>query len=349
MTKGSLMTHEATQAEMMARLVRYSELRPCTTAFIDTGSPGSDRKENFTIIGPGVAESPEQFVHIRARHGFNIGGARQPPGCVNSQHSHETAEVFVVHTGRWRFRTGPDGLGSFVDLGPGDTISIPTRVFRGFENVGTETGFMFAVLGGDDPGRVTWAPYVFEAAARHGLVLLDSGRLVDSRREQLPADAKSVVPTSKADLAAFRSIDTAALRACVVPAADLVPGGGLSGVKGFEECPIVGVANSAEHMPAGRMGWSHAFQVRALRIATGSRSPPHSRAEEEVLLVHAGRLSIEWRGGRLELAPGDTLTVPTGLERSYGNASADDAVVYVVRGGDHPTPAVWAPAASRVG
>ena len=343
------MAHPTTEAEMMARLVRYSELRPCTTAFIDTGTPGSDLKENFTIIGPGVAENPEQHVHISIPHGFNIGGARQPPGCVNSQHSHETAEVFVVHTGRWRFKTGADGQGAFVDLGPGDTISIPTRVFRGFENVGADTGFMFAVLGGDDPGRVTWAPYVFEAAERHGMVLLESGRLIDVRKELLPVGATRMRPTSEADVAAFGSVDTAALRACVVPAADLTAGGGLSDVTGFEECAIVGVANPAEHMPAGRMGWPHAFQVRALRMAPGSRSPAHARDEEEVLLVHAGRPWIEWAGGRLELGPGDTLTVPKGLTRRYGSAGVEAAVVYVVRGGDHPKAAAWSPAASRAG
>ena len=95
---------------LRARLVRYEELRPCTNAFIDTRTPGSDRKENFTIIGPGVAENPEQHVHIRIPHGFNIGGARQPPGCTNSQHSHKTAEVFVIHEGGFRFKTGVDGL-----------------------------------------------------------------------------------------------------------------------------------------------------------------------------------------------------------------------------------------------
>ncbi len=104
-----------TQEEVASRLVRYPDLRPCTTAFIDTHTPGSDQKENFTIIGPGVAENPDQYVHIDIPHGFNIGAARQPAGCVNSQHSHETAEVFVVHTGRWKF--------SFCSL-PGVCVSI---------------------------------------------------------------------------------------------------------------------------------------------------------------------------------------------------------------------------------
>ena len=82
--------------------------------------------------------------------------------------------------------------------------------------------------------------------------------------------------------------------------------------------------------------WAHGFQVRALRIAPGAHSPAHARHEEEVLLVVAGRPLIEWAGGSLVLGPGDTLTVPNGLGRIYGNAAADPAVIYVVRGGDHP-------------
>ena len=61
-----------TPAEMDARIVRYGELKPCKTAFIDAHTPGSDRKENFTIIGGGVSESPDQHVHIRDTPGFNV-------------------------------------------------------------------------------------------------------------------------------------------------------------------------------------------------------------------------------------------------------------------------------------
>ena len=60
-------------AALEDRVVRYRDLEPCTNAFIDTRTPGSDTKENFTIIGPGVAENPEQHVHIKEPHGFNIG------------------------------------------------------------------------------------------------------------------------------------------------------------------------------------------------------------------------------------------------------------------------------------
>ena len=81
--------------EMEKRIVRYGELIPCKTAFIDAHTPGSDRKENFTIIGGGVSESPDQHIHIKDTPGFNIGAAGQPPRCRNSLHSHRTAEVFL--------------------------------------------------------------------------------------------------------------------------------------------------------------------------------------------------------------------------------------------------------------
>ena len=50
--------------EITERIVRYGDLSPCKTAFIDAHTPGSDQKENFTIIGGGVSESADQHIHI---------------------------------------------------------------------------------------------------------------------------------------------------------------------------------------------------------------------------------------------------------------------------------------------
>lgn len=335
------MTINVTAEDLRRRLVRYSELRPCTTAFIDTRTPGSEKKENFTIIGPGVAENPDQFVHIELPHGFNIGGARQPPGCVNSQHSHGTAEVFVIHSGTWRFKTGEWGTDGHVDLRPGDVISIPTHVFRGFENVGTDVGFMFAVLGGDDPGRVTWAPYVFDAARQHGLVLLEGGRLVDTNRESIPSGAKIMQPTTAAEAARLDRFDSEAISGCVLRFEEFAGEGGLSSISGFAECPVVGVPNPSEAVPRARMGWEHGFQVRALKVQSGATTPLHQRVEEEVLLMHAGSLRVSWSGGEITLEPGDTFTAPIGWSRAYSNPGTSAALAYVVRGGNHPQPAQW--------
>ncbi len=326
-------------AEMESRLVRYADLRPCTNAFIDARTPGSDRKENFTIIGPGVAENPQQHVHIRIPHGFNIGGARQPPGCTNSQHSHDTAEVFVIHQGHFRFKTGERGTSGHVDLGPGDVISIPVRAFRGFDTLGEETAFMFSVLGGDDPGRVLWAPYVFDAAREYGLVLLSSGRLVDTRLgETVPEDDPPMPVTTRAQVESLRVFDTAGITACTIRRTDFSAAryGPYAGLDGVTETALVGIANPAENMPAGPLGWPHGFHVRSLRLESGARIPRHRRCEEEVLLMHRGALRIRWDHGAIDLAPGDTLTVPVRLARTYENIARLTTEVYVVRGGDHP-------------
>ncbi len=163
------MTQMLTVEEMEARIVRYGALVPCRTAFIDAHTPGSDQKENFTIIGGGVSEASDQHVHITETPGFNIGAAGQPPKCRNSLHSHRTAEVFLVLSGRWRFFWGNEGKDGAVVLEKGDVINIPTGIFRGFENIGTDYAMIMAILGGDDAGGgVVWAPQVLKKPAPMG-------------------------------------------------------------------------------------------------------------------------------------------------------------------------------------
>lgn len=325
--------HSALVAE---RLVRYGDLRPCTTAFIDTRTPGSGEKENFTIIGPGVAENPEQHVHIGIPHGFNVGGARQPPGCVNSQHSHDTAEVFVVHSGTWAFLLGPNTEDGEVVLGPGDTISIPVRVFRGFKNIGTETGFLFAVLGGDDPGQVTWAPYVFDNAKEYGLVLLEDGSLVDSTKgEKIPDGKCAMKPTTKDDLAGFERPRAEEIGNCVFTYNNLLPPP-VPGLVGLREFPIIGAANPTEQAMSGHMDWPHGFQLRHITIDPQDSTKQHLRHEEEVIMMHKGSLSVDLPSGQIQMGPGDVLTVPLDMPRSFSNQGNSPVEAYFVRGGDSP-------------
>ncbi len=292
-----------TDAQMAARIVRYADLIPCYNAFIDTRTPGSEAKENFTIIGPGVSENPEQHVHIAEPHGFNIGGARQPPGCVNSQHSHDTAEVFVVHTGRWRFDIGEHGTDARVEMGPGDVISLPTGMFRGFTNIGEDTGFLFAVLGGDAPGRVLWAPDVFDMAREYGLVLLDTGELVDTAAgARVPANAQIMPRTTPEQVAAMRRPSQAEAEALVWRAGDASHAG---------ITPIIG--------PSAPLDWVHGFTVQRIDIEPASSITPPRLATAEVLFVHAGSLTIRWAGGEVTLHPGDTISVPPALDRDYAS------------------------------
>jgi mannose-6-phosphate isomerase-like protein (cupin superfamily) len=321
---------------MASRLVRYADLKPCFNAFIDTRNPGSEAKENFTIIGPGVSENPDQFIHIAEAHGFNIGGARQPPNCVNSQHNHQTAEVFVVHSGEWTFNLGEHGEDVRLPAGPGSVVSIPTGMFRGFTNVGNSEGFLWVVLGGDDPGHVQWAPYVFDMAARYGLTLLEDGTLLDSAKgETLPAGARMMKPTTAEEVARLYVPTLEEARSFAVSPDEFaaLPSGPLS-ASGVVEAAVLGPANAQESIDAGKLSWAHGFQLRRLAIEGGATTKPHRRAQPEVLFVHEGDLAVTWPGGRLVMGVGDTLTVPVGLQRSY--SSKDGALVFAVHAGDHP-------------
>ncbi len=289
-------------------MVRYGDLRPCYNAFIDTRTPGSEAKENFTIIGPGVSENPDQHVHIAEPHGFNIGGARQPPGCVNSQHSHDTAEVFVVHTGHWRFDLGEHADDAQVVIGPGDVISLPTGMFRGFTNVGIDTGYLFAVLGGDNPGRVLWAPQVFDMAKDYGLVLMENGSLVDTVAGQaLPEGVAPMPRTSAAQVAKLHVPTAAEAEALVWRAADV---GG----------------NTSIIAPEAQLNWPHPFTLDRLADPDETATPDHP----EVLFVHEGELTVTWDDGTLTLEAGDTMTVPVGLPRTL--AGPTGCVAYRVKG-----------------
>lgn len=337
---------------MRHRLVRYADLQACRTAFIDTRTPGSTEKENFTIIGPGVSESADQHVHIREKHGFNIGGARQPFGCVNSQHSHDTAEVFVVHTGHWRLHFGPNKEDGSLDIGPGDVASVPIHMFRGFSKLDEGKGFLWMPLGQDDPGKVTWAPAVFKAAEDHGLKLAKGGKLIDTTSGQHEfKEVELEAPPTEEALGNLKTPSLRELEQCVVHAADMVPNpGSLLAGQGVEEAGIIVPQPTADHFPAGPIQgwWPHDLNLRRLTLQTGAYIPFHARKEVEVLFVQSGTVEIAWRNDGAEesllMGAGDTLSMPVGVQHSFRNTASGPAVLFVVRGTEDPQLPVFASA-----
>ncbi len=328
------------------RVVRYKDLKPCTNAFIDTRSPGSDKKENFTVIGPGVAENPDQHVHISIPHGFNIGGARQPAGCLNSQHSHLTEEVFVIHTGKWDFISGIKADDGRVSLESGDIISIPMDIFRGFECIEglpqgehKGLGYLHAVLGGDEPGRVLWAPSVFEMAKDFGLILMEDGSLVDTTLgEEVPSDKKPMPVTSSEQIAEHRVVGSDALEGIVIRTKDFDWRNDtvLSQFEGVEETSLVGGDSELEGITASKLCWKHGFVVRGLKLQANAEVPVHTRAEEEVIFVHEGELTVDVDGEQVTLIAGDNFTTPLSAKRSFSNLSNKECVAYITRRGDEP-------------
>lgn len=318
-----------TPADMASRIVRYGELQPCRTAFIDAHTPGSNLKENFTIIGGGVSESADQHVHISIPHGFNIGAAGQPPKCRNSLHSHRTAEVFFVLSGRWRFFWGRWGTAGEVVLEKGDIFNIPTGIFRGFENIGDDYGMIMAILGGDDAGGgVIWAPQVIEDAADHGLVLAETGKLYDTKRgETLPDDVKPMRKLSEDEANAFPEPSTREVIGGYVRRYwDMVA------LADKRPCKVIGERGIIRDKPG--------FEVDLVTRASATEDM-HQHDRPSVLMPVTGHWRVSWDGGSTVLAPGDTMSVPERLMHTAVPSMTGDAALYHIVGTDDPAGLTW--------
>lgn len=300
-------------------IVRYGELIPCKTAFIDAHTPGSDKKENFTIIGGGVSESPDQHVHIRETPGFNIGAAGQPPRCKNSLHDHNTAEVFFVLKGKWRFFWGRWGNAGEVTLEEGDIFNIPTGIFRGFENIGTDYGMIMAVLGGDDAGGgVHWAPQVIDDARSHGLVLGEDNRLYDTKKGECLPDGISPMPVmSEAELAKRSEPTTLE----VVPN-HVARYWDLMALSDFQPASVIG----PDALLRDRPGFEIDFLSR-----NSLTENTYSCPVKEVLMPMRGHWRLKIGDQEAVLNPGDTCLVPQNVTRTLEVAVTGEASLFRVR------------------
>ena len=187
---------------MTERIARFNELTPSTLPFVEGRIEGHKERKNYSIVGPGVAEDSQQSVKISEPHGYNLGAVSANPKNGSGLHSHTTAEVFLIYSGNWRFYWGADGKNEII-LSKGDIISMPTNMFRGFENAGDEEGLIFVVLGNDDPGIITWVPNVLIKAKETGLALLDDNSLVDLKESVIPPNRKLLEPITSEMLQKF--------------------------------------------------------------------------------------------------------------------------------------------------
>ena len=187
---------------MNLKLAKFSDLVPSKLPFVEGKLEGHKNRKNYSIVGPGVAEDISQSIKISTPHSFNLGAVSAMPRNGSGLHSHTTAEVFIIFSGKWRFYWGNEGKDETI-LGAGDIISMPTNMFRGFENAGDQEGTMFVVLGGDDPGIITWLPSVLEKAKTTGMALLNDNTLIDLSKNNIPKDKTLLSPISSEEIKKF--------------------------------------------------------------------------------------------------------------------------------------------------
>lgn len=347
-------------SEARRRTILRTDWVPCKAAFIDCRTPGSDTKDNYSFIGPGVAQSADQYVNLKEPHGFNVGAAGMPNGVTNNLHLHFTAEVFVNFGGKYRIRWGADGKrGEYVST-DGDIISVPSWIFRGFTNIGPDDGILLTVLGQDDTGGIIWGPSVLEEAAGHGLYLTADNRLIDTvAGDEPPDDVELIKPMRQAEIDKLDDFGVEQFRPRVTQLQDRVwvdrpflcsglPGGAA------ELSLIIGYGMVEDRRAIPRLNEPHSFNVAWLRARLGEGLLTHRHHVSQVLTARTGRWQIRLNAGSddeqvVELGPLDALSIPAGTWRSVTllardtdpGAEADTGELLVVNGGDARVHLEW--------
>ena len=326
------------------RLIPFEALVPCQLAFIDCKLPGSERKSNYSIIGAGVTQSTDQFVNLAEPHGFALGVAAMPHGVTNNLHMHYTAEVFMIYRGEWTFRWGPEGKDGEVVGRAGDTLSIPTWIFRGFTNTGPDNSWIFTLLGRDESGGVVWHPRILANAAEHGLYLTRDNMMVDTAAGAAkPRDDDLIVPLTDADIAAMPAYTPEQMAKRLVRADELhwsgkalldhvIPG------HGAELAPVIGPGMTEDRLAEPKITNPHGFSLEYMRIAPGESVGPFRLAPKQVLIVREGKLEVtlgRGEGASTAVAePWATFAVPADCWRHYRSVGSEPVVMSVTTAGD---------------
>ncbi len=116
------------------------------------------------------------------------------------------------------------------------------------------------------------------------------------------------------------------------------------------EAPVFETPNAVMRVYAGRAATGSALAMWRAEMGSGASGPLHAASTEQVLVVLEGRLRAVVDGEEQLLEPGDSLTLPAGVERQL-SALAEHGVVTLTaaepgataRVGDSaPTPIPWA-------
>ncbi|MGR3678523.1 MAG: cupin, partial [Paracoccaceae bacterium] len=211
----------------------------------------------------------------------------------------------------------------------GDIFNIPTGIFRGFENIGTDYGMIMAVLGGDDAGGgVTWAPHVIEEAKAHGLILGENGVLYDTKNgEELPHNVSPMPLLTEDQIKDYPEVPVEnVVRDYVARYWDLMA---LSAKK---PAKVIGTNGLLKDKPG--------FEVDFL--TRGSAVTEAVKVDEPVVLMPmrgSWRISID--GTEVVLSNGDTALVLPGESYSAAPSMTGEASLYRITATEDSAGATW--------
>ncbi|MEP6648650.1 MAG: hypothetical protein ABJA74_01870 [Lapillicoccus sp.] len=170
--------------QFRTRVVTPSDRRWVERPFLCSGLTGGEA-QLAAVIGYGMAEDRRVTPAQHEPHNFNLAWLRATPGEGMLRHRHHATQVVTAKSGRWVVRLEVDGDERTVNLGPLDTLSVPSGVWRSFEMADPEPGQsatpgwgeLLVVNGGDGRVDLQWDAEVVRAARSAGTVIDANGYL----------------------------------------------------------------------------------------------------------------------------------------------------------------------------
>ncbi len=347
-----------TPEALQERFIPFASLRYSTEAFIDYCLPECQPKYNYALIGPGVSQNPNQPISLREHHGFQVGGVSIAPGRINPPHMHFTCEVFICTRGQWRVQWGFNPDASSVDISEGDIVSVPTWLYRGFTNIGSDNGFLFTALGGDNTGGILWGPSTLAAAEKQGVRLTADYQIIDSRRgDTMPAGAQPLQPMTAAEIAGLRVWSPAEMAQRTVRSAALqwsqhgLLDSALPGCGG-QLAPVIGLGVTQDRNAVAPVCNAHGLSIEWLRLPPGGQVSSHRLREKQVLIAKAGQwdITVDTTAGPVcHTAVGtssawDSFSLPANCWRTLKNSGSGEALALLLTAGDHKKHIEWSSA-----
>ena len=315
---------------ILSRLAKFEELIPSTVPFVEGKLKGHQDRKNYSVIGPGVSEDAKQNVKIAEAHGFNIGAVSAAPNNGSGLHSHTTAEVFLIHSGSWRFYWGADGKEGEVVLNRGDVASFPTNMFRGFQNVSDEEALMFVVLGENDPGVITWTPKILKEAKESGMLLMEDSSLIDIEKQKVPEGKKITEPLGDKELEKFDHYTSEEIEKFVIRHKD---SNNYVDDEHYNSNSVINYLDTFEiHGKNFEARIPHKTGF-GLSLLKGRKAHIHSYSRDlsEVFHCLSGEWEITCDEEKVVIGPRDTFSVPKKSLRSVKQISKDEGGLFIIR------------------
>ena len=246
-------------------------------------------------------------------------------------HSHTTAEVFIIHSGAWRFYWGVDGTEGEVILNKGDIASFPTNMFRGFQNVSDEEALMFVVLGENDPGVITWTPKLLKDAKESGMVLMNDNSLIDTEKQKITDETKIIQPLEDNELESFDHYSSEDIEKFVIRFNDKDKY--FVDDDHYQSNKIINYIDQFQiHDKSFTPNIPHATGF-SLSLLNGKSAHIHEYKLEKSEVYHclSGEWEIDCDGDKVVIKEKDTFSVPKNSLRSIRQISDHDGNLFIIR------------------